>query len=168
MVSKVSASIAQVSISKGGVPKRSVPEAEVTPLGLAGDVQAHPHIHRGPEQALLLITAEGLDELMEQGFPLFYGALGENLTTLGLDRREMRIGQRYRVGDAVIELTKVRGPCDALNVYGPGIQKAVYDQQVHVGDASSPRWGLSGFYCRLVRTGSIRPGAPAQLLDQIT
>ncbi len=168
MVSKVSASIVQISVSKGGVPKRSVPEAEVTPLGLAGDVQAHPQIHGGPEQALLLITAEGIDELAAQGFPVFYGALGENLTTRGIDRRELRIGQRYRVGDAIIELTGVRGPCDALNLYGPGIQKAVYDQRAKAGDASSQRWGLSGFYARVVRTGAIRAGAPVQLLDQIT
>ncbi len=167
MVSKVSASLVQISVSRGGVPKRPIPEGEVMPLGIAGDVQAHPQIHGGPEQALLIVTAEGIDELIAQGFPLFFGALGENLTTRGLDRRELRIGQRYRVGDVVIELTKVRGPCDTLNVYGPGIQKAVYDQQVKSGDASSPRWGLSGFYARVVRTGTIWPGAPIQLLDQL-
>ena len=52
-------------------------------------------------QALLLITSEGIDELIEQGYPVFAGAMGENLTTLGLDRRQMRIGQRYRVGRSV-------------------------------------------------------------------
>jgi MOSC domain-containing protein YiiM len=149
------------------VPKLAVPEAEVTPLGLTGDVQAHPDFHGGTNQALLVVTAEGIEELIAQGFPLFFGALGENLTTRGLDRREMRIGQRYRVGDAVIELTKMRQPCSQLSVYGRGIQKAVYDQQVDDGDARSPRWGLGGFYARVVRTGSVRPGAPVALLDQL-
>jgi MOSC domain-containing protein YiiM len=142
-------------------------EAEVTPLGIAGDVQAHPEFHGGSEQAVLVITAEGIDELKAQGFPLFYGALGENLTTRGIDRRELRIGQRYRVGDVVIELTKLREPCNQLSVYGPGIQQALYDRQIQAGDAASPRWGLGGFYARVIRTGAIRVGAPIQLLDQL-
>ena len=161
------ASLIQINISKGGVPKLPITEAEVTRLGIAGDVQAHPQFHGGAEQALLLITSEGIDELIAQGFPLFYGALGENLTTQGIDRRQLRIGQRYRVGDIVIELTKVREPCSQLNPYGPGIQKAVYDVQVQAGDVASPRWGLSGFYARVLRTGEIRRGAPIQLLEQL-
>ena len=72
----------------------------------------------------------------------------------------MRIGQRYRIGAVVIELTKVREPCSQLNVYGPGIQKAVYDLQIQAGDPNSPRWGLSGFYARVIRTGEIRSGLP--------
>src|ERR1017187_7674494 len=117
-------SILQINVSRGGVPKRAIPEGDVTPLGIAGDLHAHPEIHGGPRQALLLITSEGIDELTDLGFPVFYGALGENLTTRGLDRRSMRIGQQWRVGQVVIELTKPRGPCETLNVYGSGIQKA--------------------------------------------
>ena len=160
------ASILQINVSRGGIPKRPVPEADVTPLGLAGDAHAHPQIHGGPRQALLLITSEGPGDLIAQGFPLFHGALGENITTLGLDRRSFRKGQRYRLGTAIIELTKPRGPCDTLNVYGPGIQKAVYDPQVKAGDPSSPRWGLSGFYASVLVTGAIRPGDPIQLLEE--
>ena len=90
-------SIVQINISPGGVPKRPIAEAEVTPLGIRGDSWAHPEIHGGPNQALLLITTEGIGELIAQGYPVFPGALGENLTIAGLDRRQMRIGQRYRV-----------------------------------------------------------------------
>jgi len=159
-------SILQINVSRGGVLKRSIPEAEVTPFGIAGDLHAHPQIHGGPRQALLLITAEGIDELTALGFPLFYGALGENLTTRGLDRRALRAGQRYRVGQAVIELTRIRVPCATLDVYGPGIQKAIYDQNVKAGDSASPRWGLSGFYASVVQPGAIRAGDPIVFLDQ--
>jgi MOSC domain-containing protein YiiM len=158
--------ILQVNVSRGGVPKRPVDSAEVTPLGLAGDSHAHPQFHGGPRQALLLITAEGIEELTALGFPLYFGALGENLTTRGLDRRTFRIGQRYRAGDTLIELTKVRAPCDTLSVYGPGIQAAVYDRDVKAGDPMSPRWGLSGFYASVIRPGRIRTGDPIALLDQ--
>jgi len=162
----VTGTIFQINVSRGGVPKRSIPSGDVTPLGIAGDQCAHPGIHGGPQQALLLITSEGIEELRALGFPLYAGALGENLTTQGLDRRGLRLGQRYRVGAVIIELTKVRQPCDQLSVYGPGIQRAVYDAQVYAGDPHSPRWGLSGFYASVVLPGAIRPGDPITLLDQ--
>jgi MOSC domain-containing protein YiiM len=167
MVSKVSASIVQISISRGGVPKRAIPAGEVNALGIVGDQHAHPEIHGGLRQALLLVTSEGIEELAALGFPLFAGALGENITTAGIDRRSLRAGQRYRIGAIIVELTEVRAPCDTLNVYGPGIQKAVYDAQVKGGDPRSPRWGLSGFYASVAIPGTIRPGDPIALLDQL-
>jgi MOSC domain-containing protein YiiM len=160
-------SISQINISPGGVPKRPIPEATVTTEGIRGDSWAHPNIHGGPRQALLLITSEGLDELIAQGFPLYPGALGENLTTTGLDRRHIRLGQRYRIGDVFFELTKMRGPCSTLDIYGPGIQRAVYDARVKAGDATSPRWGLAGFYAQVLHAGVIRPHDIITLVDQV-
>jgi MOSC domain-containing protein YiiM len=159
--------ILQVNISPGGIPKRPIAEAEVTPEGIRGDGWAHPQIHGGLEQALLLITSQGIEELIAQGYPLYAGALGENLTVAGLDRRQMRIGQRYRAGEILIELTKIRAPCSQLDVYGASIKQAVYDLQVNAGDVSSPRWGLSGFYARVLRAGVVRPRDIIQLVDQV-
>jgi len=160
-------SILQINISPGGLPKRPVPEATVTAEGILGDRWSHPDIHGGQKQAVLLITAEGIQELIAQGHPLFHGALGENLTVTGLDRRQMRVGQRYRVGDVLLELTKLRGPCTSLDVYGPGIQRAIYDSKVKAGDPSTPRWGLSGFYARVLKAGTIRVHDIIALVDQV-
>src|ERR1700686_4473969 len=126
---RMTGSILQINSSPGGIPKRPVPEAIVTAEGLRGDSWSHPNIHGGPNQALLLITSEGIGQLIAQGYPLYPGALGENLTTLGLDRRQMRIGQRYRGGEVMFEITKMRAPCATLCVYGPTIAKAIYDAQ---------------------------------------
>ncbi len=128
----------------------------LTPMGVEGDAHAHPEIHGGPRQAVLLITAEAIAELAARGFPVYYGALGENLTTQGIDRRLLRAGQRYRAGGAVIELTKVRGPCATLDIYGPEIKSAIYDAQVKSGDFASPRLALSGFYASVVQPGLVR------------
>jgi len=160
-------SILQINVSRGGVPKRPIAEATVIPAGIVGDSWAHPDIHGGPRQALLLIAAESIEELTALDFPLFFGALGENLTTRGLDCRQMRFGQRYRIGEVLIELTKMRAPCATLDVYGPGIQRAVYDAQVKAGDPSSPRWGLSGFYAAVLQGGVIRAGDRIALEDQV-
>jgi len=159
-------SVLQVNVSAGGVPKRSIPGGRVTSLGLVGDGHTHPEIHGGPRKALLLITSEGIEELKQQGFPLYPGALGENLTTAGMDRKTFRVGQRYRVGEILIEITKVRSPCDTLSVYGKGIQGAVYDREVKAGNSTSPLWGLSGFYASVLHPGSVHPGDPILLVDE--
>ncbi len=159
--------IIQINISPGGLPKRPIPEATITAEGILGDRWAHPDIHGGPNQALLLITSEGIEELIAHGYALFPGALGENLTTAGLDRRQMRVGQRYRVGEIFVELTKIRAPCATLDVYGPAIKKAIYDAQVKSGDPSTPRWGLSGFYARVLKAGTLCPRDIIELVDQV-
>jgi len=148
--------IVQINISRGGIPKRPVPEAVITPLGLEGDSWNHPAIHGGPRQAVLLIAAESIDELIARGYPLFYGALGENLTTRGFDRTRLRFGQRIRAGQALLELTKMRAPCATLDAYGPTIKQEIYDRRVKAGDHSSPRWGLSGFYASVIEPGLVR------------
>ena len=147
----------QVNVSRGGIPKQAIPSGVLTSAGLDGDAWRYP-FHGGPRQAVLLVTAEGIDELVARGFPLFHGALGENLTTRGLDRRALRFGQRLRVGGAIIELTRLRQPCATLNVYGPGIQAAMYDAMAQAGNPLSDRWGLSGFYAAVVEPGVVRPG----------
>jgi MOSC domain-containing protein YiiM len=158
--------VLHVNVSPGGVPKRTVEECYINPLGLEGDSHAHPKVHGGPRQAVLIIAMEAIEELKALGFPLYPGALGENLTTEGLDRTKMRVGQHYRAGDAILEITKLRQPCKTLLAYGEGIQKAVYDEQVKAGDHSSERWGLAGFYASVVQPGRISTGAPIMLIGQ--
>src|SRR5262245_33953085 len=149
--------VVQVSVSRGGIPKLAISSADLTEIGMTEDACRYP-FHGGRRQAILLITIEAIDELIAQGFPLFPGALGENLTTRGLDRRQLRMGQRFRVGEADIELTRVRAPCAPLDVYGSGIQAAMYDARALAGDPESTRWGLSGFYASVVQPGTVCAG----------
>jgi MOSC domain-containing protein YiiM len=153
----VTGAVVQVSVSQGGIPKLAIPSARLTDVGIAGDAWRYP-FHGGRRKAILLVAIEGINELILQGYPLFPGALGENLTTRGLDRRTLRIGQRYRIGEAMIELTQLRTPCATVEVYGSGIQAAIYDARVQAGDPASPRWGLSGFYASVVQPGTVLPG----------
>lgn len=159
--------IVQINVSQGGVPKRPIPEAVVTPLGIQGDVHAHPRIHGGPRKALLIVCAEAIDELRADGYPVFPGALGENLTVHGINRQQLRSGQRYRAGEVWFELTSVRSPCSTLDVYGPSIKDAVYDKQVKAGDATSPKWARAGFYAAVTRPGVLRPGDQVMLVDEL-
>ncbi len=148
--------IVQVSVSPGGLPKRAVAGAFLTPLGFEGDAHAHPAIHGGTEKAVLILAAETIDELAARGYPVYPGALGENLTVRGLDPRWWRPGQQYRAGMAVIELTTVRTPCRSLDIYGTQLKQEIYDARVKAGDTNSPRWAMSGFYARVLAPGTVR------------
>ena len=154
--------ILQLNISPGGMPKHAILQAEITVQGLLGDIQRNRKYHGGPDQALLLITQESLEEIKGKGFPVYPGALGENLTVSGLDRRQLRAGQRLRAGQAIIEITKLRQPCRHLDVYGTGIQATVYDKQAAPGTGP---WGLAGFYCRVSQPGPIFPGDIIEVID---
>jgi len=156
--------IIQVNVSRGGIPKRAVPEAIITTLGLEGDCCAHPQFHGGPDQRVLIIASEAIDHLATLGFPVFYGALGENLTVRGVPLESLRAGQTWRAGDAILELTKIRVPCRALDVYGPTLRNEIFDTRVKQGDATSPLWARSGFYALVRRPGRVSPGAPFELL----
>jgi MOSC domain-containing protein YiiM len=153
----VTGTVVQLSVSRGGVPKRAIQAADLSARGVAGDSWRYP-FHGGRRRAVLLVTLEGIEALVAEGFPLFPGALGENFTTRGLDRHQLRLGQRLRVGDAEIVLTEVRTPCATIGHYGKGIQAAMFDAQVQSGDHGSPRWGLSGFYASVAQPGTVRAG----------
>ena len=156
--------VVQVNVSRGGLPKLAIPSGELMENGIAGDHWRY-RFHGGRRKAVLLVTTEGLDDVIAQGFALFPGALGDNLTTRGLNRHALQLGQRLRAGTAVIELTQIRTPCATLNIYGSGIQSAIYDARVQSGDSTSPRWGLSGFYASVIEPGTVNPVDTIALLD---
>jgi MOSC domain-containing protein YiiM len=163
--------IVQVSISPGGLPKLRIPGAQCTPLGLEGDGHRHPRFHGGPKKALLLVSVEDLADLKQKGYPTFWGGFGENLTVEGLDFRQLRPGQRFRAGGAVIELTQVRTPCNALDIHNgeqrPRVQEVIYSAAVKAGDATAPCWAVSGFYAAVPQPGFIGEGDLIELLDQL-
>lgn len=158
--------VVQVSISAGGVPNHAIDCGDVTDRGIAGDGWRHPQFHGIAKRAILLVTSEGLEEIKAMGFPVYPGALGENLTTRGLDCRALRIGQRFRCGAATIQLTELRFPCGTLSVYGNGIQAAIYDARAMQADPLSDVWGLSGFYAAVREPGTLRPGDSIALLAE--
>jgi MOSC domain-containing protein YiiM len=145
--------IHQINISRGGIPKLPIPDANVTSRGIDGDSWAHPHIHGGPNQALLLISLEDLANLQRQGFKTPPGALGENLTISGMNMRDIRFGDRFHAGEVLLEITKLRRPCQTLDSISPDIQTELYDSV-----PGSAKWGKGGFYAKVLEPGAIRRG----------
>ncbi len=79
----------------------------------------------------------------------------------------MRLGQRYRMGEVILELSKMRQPCEQLLPYGENLHKAIFDGEVKAGNHASPVWGLGGFYASIIRTGTVRPGDTITLLEEV-
>jgi MOSC domain-containing protein YiiM len=163
----VQGTIVQINMSPGGLPKRPVSGGFIAPLGIEGDLHAHRGIHGGPRKAILLIAAEVVEELHRRGYPVSFGSLGENLTTRGIDVRQLRIGDRLRAGGALLEITQPRGPCSAMDIYGPTIKQEVYDRRVKALDHTSPRWGMSGVYLSVVDPGPVSTGDIIAVVAQL-
>jgi MOSC domain-containing protein YiiM len=87
----------------------------VAGVNLAGDDQADRRVHGGPDQAVYAYASEDAAwwaGQLEREVPP--GIFGENLTTAGIDPNSALIGERWRVGDAVLEITAPRIPCAKL------------------------------------------------------
>jgi MOSC domain-containing protein YiiM len=159
--------IVQINISPGGLPKRAISGGLLASLGIQGDGHAHPGIHGGPRKAILLIAAEVVEDLQERGYPVFFGALGENLTTRGIDVRRLRIGDRIRAGGALLEITQPRGPCSALDIYGETLKQEIYSPRVKALDSASAHWGMSGFYLSVLEPGPVSTGDIIAVVGQL-
>ena len=111
----------------------------VAGLGVDGDAHAGltmQHRSRWVKQRTVpnlrqvhLIHAELFDELADKGFALAPALMGENVTTAGIDLLGLSAGTRLRLGgEAVIELTGLRNPCDKLDRLAPGLMRAVLEK----------------------------------------
>ncbi|SER63784.1 MOSC domain-containing protein [Lentzea xinjiangensis] len=73
-----------------------------------------------------LIHAELLDELRGKGHDVEPGAIGENITTRGVDLLGLPTGTLLHLGpDAVVEVTGLRNPCVQINRFSRGLLKEV-------------------------------------------
>ncbi len=87
-------------------------------LNLDGDRQADLSVHGGPSKAVYVYPSEHYvywkRELPETKLP--WGMFGENFTTAGLFETELNIGDKFRVGSAIVMATEPRMPCYKLGI----------------------------------------------------
>ena len=98
-----------------GIRKAPVERGHVGTLGLVGDVVVDKEDHGGPDQAIYVYSSEDYAWWGEElgGLPA-PGTFGENLTLSSFGSETVRIGDRYRVGEALLEATAPRIPCAAF------------------------------------------------------
>lgn len=123
-------------------------------LGLTGDECFDVKHHGGIDQAVYAFAREDLDWWVEQlHMPLSPGMFGENLTTSGIDVNEAEVGERWRVGEALLEIASVRIPCNDFKGW------------MGLNGANNRAWvkrftmvGRPGPYLRVIEEGLIGPG----------
>lgn len=155
---------ARHSFSKTNAPSIQL----VAGRGVAGDAHAGAtvkHRSRVAKDAaqpnlrqVHLIAAETLDALSEEGFDVAPGAIGENITTRGIDLFALPEGARLTLGSSVVVgITGLRNPCVQLDRFQPGLMQAVLSRDSE--GAVTLRAGVMGV---VLESGDVKPG------DQIT
>jgi MOSC domain-containing protein YiiM len=125
-------------------------------LNLEGDQQADLKVHGGLDKAVYAYPSEHYEFWRQElpGTELPWGAFGENFTTEGLLEDAIRIGDRFRVGTAVVVVTQPRMPCYKLGArFGrKDIIKRFLDSR------------RTGFYFSVAEEGEVRAGDAVELL----
>lgn len=128
--------------------------------GLAGDAQADRRVHGGPWKALHQYPVEHYARLAAR-FPdaaalLAPGSIGENLSVPGWDESTVSIGDVFRLGDAVIQVSQPRSPCWKIDQrYGIEGMARFIDET-----------GITGWYFSVVEEGEVEPGCPFERIDR--
>jgi len=138
-----------------GIFKRPVSgSVKVAKLNLEGDGQADLRVHGGVDKAVYAFPVEHYGAWTAQlGRDLPFGQFGENLTVEGMPEDEVRVGNLYRIGTALFEVSQPRTPCFKLGI--------------RMGDDAFPQRfllsGHSGFYLRVLEEGALQAGDAVRL-----
>lgn len=135
------------------IGKSRVAEAVwLTFTGIRGDEQADPTVHGGTEKALHHYASENYAfwrrEMPDRSALFKAGGFGENVSTRGLDEDNVCVGDVFRIGGAVVQVTQGRQPCWKLSA--------------HIGRedmaARFQKSGLTGWYYRVLEEGFLCAG----------
>jgi MOSC domain-containing protein YiiM len=141
----------------------------LTGLGVEGDahagttVQHRSRVRRDPTQPNLrqvhLMHAELLERVTDLGFDVQPGALGENVTTRGVDLLGLPTGTVLHLGDeAMVEITGLRNPCVQID----GFRRGLLRELLHTADDGTVV-RLAGVMGIVTAGGVVRPGDPIRI-----
>ena len=152
--------IVQLSVSAGGVPKRPVAKARVTRLGLEGDAHHDEEHHGGPERAVCLFSVEAIQALAAEGHAITPGAIGENVTTEGVDWALVVPEAYLLLGERVLlQVTRYTSPCFKIAPVFVGREFGRVSQKRH------PGW--SRVYARVLAEGRLRPDDGIRIVSEL-
>lgn len=141
--------------AKSAIAKTSVNGAvSVAELGLTGDEQADLVNHGGESKAICVYNYDHYprwESLLGHSLP--HGAFGENLTVTGLSEQEIHIGDIFRIGSAIVQVSQPRQPCWKL-----AMKWGLEELPLLVTES-----GATGFYFRVLEAGNVATGDPLRL-----
>ena len=135
-------------------------------LNLEGDRQADLSVHGGVDKAVNVYPQEHYQYWNQRArFSLrkrihlprsFNGAFGENFTTLGFTEENVCIGDTFRVGTAIVQVSQPRQPCWKLARKFNQYKLPIWVQQT----------GKTGWYFRVIEEGEVEAGNTFELIRQ--
>jgi len=130
----------------------------ISRVNLAGDRQADLTVHGGPEKAVYAYPAEHYEHWREElpTMAFSWGIFGENFTTRGMLEASVFIGDRLKIGEAVLVVTQPRMPCYKLALR--------FDRDDMIKRFLES--GRSGFYLSVLEEGEVRAESEVELLNR--
>jgi len=132
-----------------GIYKKSVEQVSVDVLGIIGDIQADKRFHGGPEKALHQYALSSYEKIIKR-YPLLHqqakpGMIGENLSATDMNEHNVCIGDIYKVGSAILQVSSPRIPCWKIDARfkQPDLHQFISQHR------------LNGWYYRVVQAGDI-------------
>lgn len=145
-----------------GIDKRCVARPlRLFVTGFEGDEQGDPRYHGGPDKAIHHYPGEhyaawrcDLPDLAKER--LRAGAFGENMGTVGLTEANVCVGDVFRLGNALVQVSQARQPCWKLNLrFGHPRMSALVQASAR-----------TGWYYRVLEPGEVTPGAELHLVSR--
>jgi MOSC domain-containing protein YiiM len=144
---------------RSAIWKHPVPgRVKVRGVNVDGDDQGDREVHGGVDKALYSYAAEDYGWWgAELGQELAPGTFGDNLTVRGIDVSGAEVGERWRVGGALLEVAQPRTPCFKLGI--------------RMGSQRFPRRfaaaGRPGAYLRILAEGEVAAGDPVEVVHRL-
>ncbi|MCT1541469.1 MULTISPECIES: MOSC domain-containing protein [Lysinibacillus] len=140
-----------------GIEKQRVQEVYLSSQGFEGDEVADKKHHGGPDRAVCLYPAEHYIQWeQELGKTLPVAAFGENLTVTNMLESDVCIGDIYKIGDAVIQITQGRIPCSTIDRYTEA--NTLLKRLIETG--------YTGFLARVLEEGTICADSTIELVEK--
>jgi len=133
---------------KRGTAKQAIPEAMLLEnWGVEGDA------HGGSwHRQVSLLAFEKIEEFRKKGAEVDFGAFGENIIAEGFDLRNVPVGTRFKIGEAVIEMTQIGKDCHS--------HCEIYKR---MGDCIMPREGV---FTKVISAGKVRVGDGIEIISK--
>ncbi|MDR1573539.1 MAG: MOSC domain-containing protein [Clostridiales Family XIII bacterium] len=135
------ARVLSVNVSdRTGVVKRPVDSAELKTGGVVGDA----HFGLSEVKQVSLLADESANKMRNLGLSIDAGSFAENITTVGIDLKNLPVGTRLRVGESLCEVSQIGKEC-------------------HEGCAIKQQAGVcvmpsEGIFTRVLKDGRVKPG----------
>ena len=133
-------------------------EVNVNQLGIEGDRQADLQVHGGYDKAVYAYSHKHYNHwssILKEEF-VDFGLVGENLTIEDFNEKDVFIGDEYKIGSVILQVSQPRIPC--------------YKVGIKMNNRDFPRTfsqsGLLGAYMRVIKEGAMSKGDVVELQNR--